>query len=423
MSSSLFDRAKEIIPGGVNSPVRFYEPYPFFALYGKGSKIITREHDTLIDYCLGYGAVILGHAYLDVISAVKAQLDKGNIFCVPTESELKLAELLIEMIPNMEMVRLMNTGSEATMHSIRLARAFTKKKKIIKFDGCYHGAYDYVLVNPGSSASSSSYDGNLEESMKQTLLLPYNDIASVEELVKRDNDIACIIVEPVLANMGLIIPEEDYLNKLRRITEREEILLIFDEVVTGFRLSLGGASEYFGVVPDLMTLAKSIANGFPLSAIVGKKKIMELFSPKGSVFQGSTYAGNPISVTAGVATIEKLRDVKNELYPKLSRISDILTGGIIDHMKDLKFKSSINKISSMFQLYFTDEQIKNASAVKKSNQILYKKLFNELLKSGIFIPPSQYETCFISYSHDDEDIDKTIEAFAIALRKVKDIEN
>ncbi|MDW0151965.1 MAG: glutamate-1-semialdehyde 2,1-aminomutase [Nitrososphaeraceae archaeon] len=422
MSASLFDRAKEIIPGGVNSPVRFYEPYPFFASYGRGSKIITQEHDTLIDYCLGYGAVILGHAYFDIISAVKTQLDKGNIFCVPTENEVKLAELIIEMIPNMEMVRLMNTGSESTMHSIRLARAFTKKKKVVKFDGCYHGAYDYVLVSPGSSASTASFDGNLEESMRQTLLLPYNDISALENLVKLNNDIACVIIEPVLANMGLIIPEEDYLSKLRRICEREDIVLIFDEVVTGFRLSPGGASEYFGVVPDIMTLAKSIGNGFPLSALVGKKKIMELLSPKGTVFQGSTYAGNPISVSAGIATLEKLKDVKNDLYPKLSRFSDRLANGIRDHLKDLKFEASINNISSMFQLFFTDEQIKNASNIRKSNYLLYKKLFYELLKSGIFIPPSQFETCFISYSHDDEDIDKTVESFAKALKKVKEIE-
>jgi glutamate-1-semialdehyde 2,1-aminomutase len=422
LSSSLFDRAKNIIPGGVNSPVRFYEPYPFFASYGKGSKIITSEHRTLIDYCLGYGAVILGHAYFDVTSAVKAQLDKGNIFCIPTENEVRLAELIIEMIPNMEMVRLMNTGSEATMHSIRLARAFTKKKKVIKFDGCYHGAYDYVLVNPGSSASTSYYDGNLEESMNQTLVLPFNDIGALEKIVKRDNDIACIIVEPVLANMGLIIPEEDYLNKLRRISEREEIILIFDEVVTGFRLSPGGASEYFGVVPDIMTLAKSIGNGFPLSAVTGKKKIMELLSPRGTVFQGSTYAGNPISVAAGLSTLEKLREVKNILYPKLSRFSDTLSNGIKDYIKDLKFNASVNNISSMFQLYFTGEQIRDASGVRKSNQLSYKRLFTELLKSGIFIPPSQLETCFISYSHDDDDIDKTVESFAKALRIVKDSE-
>jgi len=422
LSSSLFERAKEIIPGGVNSPVRFYEPYPFFASYSKGAKIITVDNDTLIDYCLGYGAVILGHAFSDVIKVVKTQLDKGNIFCVPTENEIRLAELIIGMIPNIEMVRLMNTGSEATMHSIRLARAFTKKKKVVKFDGCYHGAYDYVLVNPGSSASTSTYDGNLIESMEQTLLLPYNDVSALENLVQRNNDIACIMVEPVLANMGLIIPEQDYLNKLRRISEREGIVLIFDEVVTGFRLSPGGASEYFGVVPDIMTLAKSIANGFPLSAIAGKKKIMELLSPKGTVFQGSTYAGNPISVTAGVATLEKLREVKNDLYPKLSRFSDTISDGIKDHIKDLKIKASINNISSMFQLYFTDEEIKDASNVRKSNKLLYKRLFTELLKSGIFIPPSQFETCFISYSHDDDDIDKTIEAFAKALRKVNDNE-
>lgn len=422
MSSTLFDRAKQIIPGGVNSPVRFYEPYPFFASYGKGSKIITKDHDTLIDYCLGYGAVILGHAFLDVINAVRTQLDKGNIFCVPTENEVRLVELIIELIPNIEMVRLMNTGSEATMHSIRLARAYTGKKKIVKFDGCYHGAYDYVMVNPGSSASTSAYDGNLVESMKQTLLVPYNDINALEKLVKQNKDIACIIIEPVLANMGLIIPEDEYLNKLRRLTEREGIILIFDEVVTGFRLSLGGASEYFGVMPDIMTLAKSIGNGFPLSAIAGKKDIIELLSPKGTVFQGSTYAGNPISVTAGIATLEKLKEVKNDLYPKLSRFSDTLSNGIKDHIRDLKLNARVNNMSSMFQLFFTGGQIKNASNVRQSNQVLYKRLFDELLKSGIFIPPSQFETCFISYSHDDDDIDRTIEAFANGLTKVKNSE-
>jgi glutamate-1-semialdehyde 2,1-aminomutase len=422
LSSTLFDRAKQIIPGGVNSPVRFYEPYPFFASYGKGSKIITKDHDTLIDYCLGYGAVILGHAFLGVINAVRTQLDKGNIFCVPTENEVRLVELIIELIPNIEMVRLMNTGSEATMHSIRLARAYTGKKKIVKFDGCYHGAYDYVMVNPGSSASTSSYDGNLVESMKQTLIVPYNDINALEKLVKQNKDIACIIIEPVLANMGLIIPEDEYLNKLRRLTEREGIILIFDEVVTGFRLSLGGASEYFGVMPDIMTLAKSIGNGFPLSAIAGKKDIIELLSPKGTVFQGSTYAGNPISVTAGIATLEKLREVKNDLYPKLSRFSDTLSNGIKDHIRDLKLNARFYNISSMFQLFFTGGEIKNASNVRQSNQVLYKRLFDELLKSGIFIPPSQFETCFISYSHDDDDMDRTIEAFANGLTKVKNSE-
>jgi len=225
-----------------------------------------------------------------------------------------------------------------------------------------------------------------------------------------------------LANMGLIIPEDEYLNKLRRLTEREGIILIFDEVVTGFRLSLGGASEYFGVMPDIMTLAKSIGNGFPLSAIAGKKDIIELLSPKGTVFQGSTYAGNPISVTAGIATLEKLNEVKNDLYPKLSRFSDTLSNGIKDHIRDLKLNARVNNISSMFQLFFTGGQIKNASNVRQSNQVLYKRLFDELLKSGIFIPPSQFETCFISYSHDDDDIDRTIEAFANGLTKVKNSE-
>ncbi|MFZ0404362.1 MAG: aminotransferase class III-fold pyridoxal phosphate-dependent enzyme, partial [Nitrososphaeraceae archaeon] len=276
MSEPLFERAKLRIPGGVNSPVRSYDPYPLFVSSGKGSKIVTCDHDTLLDYCMGYGAVILGHAYTEIIDSIKLQLDKGTLYCMPTEQEVELAELLCKTIPNTEMVRIMTTGSEATMHAIRLAKSFTSKKKIVKFDGGYHGSYDDVLVNAGSGAAESSpVEDILFESTKNTLVIPYNDLTALEELVKIHSDIACLIVEPILANMGLITPKQDFLNRIRRITEENGILLIFDEIVTGFRLSIGGASEYFGIRPDISTFGKALGNGFPLSAVSGRKAILE----------------------------------------------------------------------------------------------------------------------------------------------------
>ncbi len=255
------------MPYGVNSPVRFYEPYPFFAVSAKGSKIVTADHETFIDYCMGYGALLLGHAYPTVTETVKNQLDIGNLYGVPTEKEIKLAELIEEVVPCAEMTRLVNTGAEATMTAIRLARAFTKKKKILKFDGCYHGSYDYVLVNAGSGAGVFSHsDGSLEEATSQTLVIPYNDSEELDRVITTNDDIACVIIEPVFANMGLILPEKQYLNDVRKITLQNDIILIFDEVITGFRLALGGASEFFGIKPDLATFAKAMGNGFPIGS-------------------------------------------------------------------------------------------------------------------------------------------------------------
>ena len=421
MSETLFERAKLRIPGGVNSPVRSYDPYPLFISSGKGSRIVTCDHHTLLDYCMGYGAVLLGHAYPEVIDLIKLQLDKGTLYCMPTEQEVELAELLCKTIPNTEMVRIMNTGSEATMHAIRLARSFTSKKKIVKFDGGYHGSYDDVLVNAGSGAAESSLvENNLFESTKNTLLIPYNDLTALEELVKIHSDIACLIVEPILANMGLIIPKQDFLNRIRRITEENGILLIFDEIVTGFRLSIGGASEYFGIRPDISTFGKAVGNGFPLSAVSGRKDILEQFYPKGLVYQGSTYAGNPISVTAGIATIQKLSKAKNDIYPRITRLCDSLVNGIRDQLEDSGLNYQLNHIGSMFQIFFTDRKVENAVDARRSNRALYKKVFDQLVRLGVFVPPSQFETCFMSYGHFEEDIDLTIDAYSRALLDVKE---
>jgi glutamate-1-semialdehyde 2,1-aminomutase len=421
-SESLFRRAKKIIPSGVNSPARFYEPYPFFAISGRDSKIVTADHKTCIDYCMGYGSLLFGHAYVAIIESVKSQLDNGSLFCIPTEKEVKLAELISKVVPCAEMTRLVNTGSEATMNAIRLARAYTKKKKIIKFDGCYHGAYDYVLINAGSSATGIPVsEGIIEEVSSQTIVVPYNDYVEVERLSEKHQDIACVIIEPVFANMGLVLPEKQYLNEIRRITQKNEIVLIFDEVITGFRLALGGAGEFFGIKPDLATFAKAMGNGFPIAAIAGKKEIMEQFAPNGNVYQASTYAGNPASVSAGIATIETLIKVKDEIYPKIARTCDCIVEGIKDTLEEYKLNCTLNTIGSMYQLFFTSEKVKDAKSAKKSNTIIFRKLYDELLERGIFVPPSQFETCFVSYAHTEDDVDETLESYSNALRKVKEV--
>jgi glutamate-1-semialdehyde 2,1-aminomutase len=420
-SKILYDRARAVIPSGVNSPVRFYAPFPFFASSAKDSKIVTVDHKTYIDYCMGYGALLLGHAYTQVINHVKSQIDNGSLFCVPTENEVELAELFSDIHPFAEMTRIVNTGAEATMNAIRLARAFTKKKNIIKFDGCYHGAYDYVLVNAGQAHRGiSSSDGNIEEAASHTLVLPYNNFAELEQVVGTSDNIAAIIIEPVLANSGLILPGKEYLNNIRNISRKENIVLIFDEIITGFRLSLGGASEFFGIQPDLATYAKAMGNGFPIAAIAGRKKIMEQFAPMGKLYQASTFAGNPASVAASISTIRTLIDQKNSIYPKIAKICDSIVAGIRDAMNTYSLDFVLTSIGSMFHLSFIQGEILDASLMRKANLSYFRIMYNDLLKSGVFIPPSQFETCFVSYSHTEEDIDQTIESYSKALQKIKE---
>lgn len=420
-SESLFNRARNVIPSGVNSPVRFYDPYPFFAVSANGSKIVTADHKICIDYCMGYGAVLLGHAYQTVTESVKNQLDIGSLYCVPTEKEVKLAELIAEIVPCAEMTRLVTTGAEATMNAIRLARAFTKKKKILKFDGSYHGSYDYVLINAGSGAESfAQSDGSIEEVTSQTMVIPYNNSEELDRVIAKNDDIACVIIEPIFANMGLVLPKKEYLNDVRKITKQNDIILIFDEVVTGFRLALGGASEFFGIKPDLATFAKAMGNGFPVAAIAGKKEIMQQLAPAGRVYQASTYAGNPTSVSASISTIETLIGAKNDIYPTIAKTCDRLVNGIKDELEDAKLNLTLNTIGSMYQLFFTEGRVTDAISAKKSNTANFRLLFDELLKRGVFIPPSQFETCFVSYSHSEDDVYKTIEFYGDAIRRVKE---
>lgn len=422
-SKELFDRSVKVIPGGVNSPVRFFKPYPFFVSSGFGSKIVTADHRTLLDYCMGYGSLILGHSYPQVLETIKNQLDKGTLFCIPTEKEVYLAELLIDIIPCAEKVRILNTGSESTMTAIRLSRAFNKRKKIIKFDGGYHGAYDYVLVKAGSGAANiPSSEGSLEEISKETLIVKYNDLEDLENIIKKESgNISCLIVEPILGNYGLVLPEKNYLNNLRKVTRENDIILVFDEVITGFRLSLGGASEFFGIKPDLATFSKSLGNGFPIAAICGKAEIMDQLSPIGNVYQASTYAGNPISVSACIATMHILKANKNTIYPQLARSCDTLVKGIRDSINKFDEFFTINSIGSLFQIFFTSGKVNSTLDVIKSDQKLFEKFFLMLLQKDIFIPPSQFETCFTSFSHNEEDIERTIESYSNSLLKIMNI--
>lgn len=423
-SAQLYARARKTIPGGVNSPVRFYEPYPFFAVSARGSKLVTADHKTLTDYCMGYGGVLLGHSYPAVIDAVKAQLDNGTLFCTPTEKEIRLAELISKTVPCAEMSRLVNTGSEATMHAIRLSRAFTKRKKVIKLEGGYHGAHDYVLAKAGSGAAGlPASEGVLQEAAASTIVIPYNDTAALEDAVKKNADCACLLMEPVLANIGLVLPDKNYLNEVRSITEKHGIVLVFDEVVTGFRLALGGVSEFLGVKPDLATFAKALGNGFPIAAISGRREIMEQLAPSGRVYQASTFAGNPVSVTAAIATLEVLSAGKNSIYPSIARRCDRIVEGIRQEMEDRlsgTLDYTINSIGSMFQIFFSRERVRDDSSARKSDLRSFRRLFDELLKKDIFIPPSQFETCFVSYAHTEDDGDRTIEAYGDAFRKIKE---
>lgn len=415
-SRVLYDRATKVIPGGVNSPIRFFNPFPFFAASANGSRINSIDHVSFVDYCMGYGSLILGHANEEILEAVKSQLNIGSLYCIPTEKEVVLGETIAQLIPTCEMTRVVNSGMEATMNAIRLARAYTRQNKVIKFDGCYHGAQDYSLVKGDSFGNSSpSSSGIPKEFSSETIVVPFNDRDHLEEVIRKRNDISCVILEPVPANMGLVIPDKEYLTFIRKITLEKNIVLIFDEVVTGFRLATGGASEFFGIRPDIVTFSKSVANGFSLAAICGRRELLEQFSPSGDVYQASTYAGNPVGVTAALATISALNRDRDQIYPRMTRICDSLIDGIQEVAYERKIPCKINNISSMYQLFFTPTDVRDMASARTSDLDKFNVLFRALLERGVFIPPSQFETCFLSYAHADEDIDKTIEAYDYAF--------
>ena len=380
-SKKLFSDAKKVIPSGVNSPVRYIEPYPFFVKRSQGSSLWDEDDNRYLDFCNGYGALLLGHSRKEIINSVSSQLKKGTLYTAPTSEEITLSKLITKNFPSIEKVRTVNTGAEATMTAIRLARGFTKKKKIIKFEGCYHGAYDTVLVKAGSGSAHNGIsisDGGLDEVSKNTLVVPYNDSNELEKTLTRNKDVAGLIIEPVLANMGLVLPEKNFLSDVRKITKQHDVPLIFDEVVNGFRISEGGAQKVFKIKPDLTTLGKALGNGFTIAAVGGKKEIMNQLAPGGKVYQASTFAGNPVSVSAAISSIKTINKIKNRLYPKLEYMCKTMVEEIDDLASDYHIPHTINSISSMFQIFFSNQKVIDYKTAKKSNT---KKVPKTLLKS------------------------------------------
>lgn len=421
-SRKLFDEAREVIPSGVNSPVRYFEPYPFFVARSDGSSIWDADNRRYVDFCNGYGALLLGHRRREIISAVSEQLSRGTLYCAPTEQEVQLSKLIRDNFPSMERVRLVNTGSEATMTAIRLARGFTKGKKIVKFEGCYHGAHDSVLVKAGSGSAHSGIsvsDGGLDEVSRNTLVVQYNNSAELDDVLSRHGDVAGVIVEPVLANMGLIPPEKNFLSDVRRITERHGIPLIFDEIVTGFRMSPGGAQQSFGIKPDITTLGKALGNGFAIAAVGGRREIMDMLSPEGRVYQASTFAGNPVSACAATSSVQAMNRMKNELYPRLEGLCARLSKAVDDIATDMRIPHRVNSISSMMQIFFSDMPVVDYATSKAADAGKFRKMFDSLLGRGIFTAPSQFEVVFLSDAHTEEDIDGAIDAYREALGAVK----
>lgn len=406
-SDSIYNEAVTVMPGGVNSPVRAYRNVgrnPLFIEKGKGSKIYDIDGNEYIDYICSWGPNILGHCYPKVIEEVKKACDNGLTFGAPTEKEVVLAELIREIMPSMEVLRMVNSGTEAVMSAIRVARGFTKRDMILKFKGCYHGHSDGLLVKAGSAALTAAVPDSLgvpKSYTENTLVALYNDEKSVEELFEKYGDkIACVVVEPVAANMGVVLPKKGFLQFLRDITEKYGSLLIFDEVITGFRLSLGGDQEYFGIKPDMTTLGKIVGGGMPMAVYGGRKEIMDCVAPLGGVYQAGTLSGNPIATTAGIATLTALKGNKH-LYADLEKKAEKIANSY------RKIGASVNQIGSLLSGFFTDREVNDYDSATSSDTARYAKFFNYLLENGIYIAPSQYEAMFVSMAHSDEDIEKT----------------
>lgn len=412
-SEQLFEQSKSCIPGGVNSPVRAYQAVgssPVFLERAKGSKVYDVDGQEYIDYVCSWGPCILGHCDRNVINAVKQACDKGLTFGAPTEAEYRLAMLIKECMPSMEMTRLVSSGTEAVMSAVRAARGYTGRDKIVKFRGCYHGHSDGLLVKAGSGAMTQSVPdsaGVLEDYTKHTLVAEYNREDSVKELFEaKGKEIAAVIVEPVAANMGVVPPKDGFLQFLREITREYGTLLIFDEVITGFRLALGGAQEYYQVTPDLTTLGKIIGGGMPVGAYGGKKEIMEVVAPAGPVYQAGTLSGNPVSTAAGIATISALKQGGSRLYQELEQKGKRLAESAKEAFKD---RVCVNRAGSLLSVFFTKEQVTDFQSADSSDREKYAMYFHYLLEHGIYTAPSQFEAMFLSAVHSDEDIERTIE--------------
>lgn len=411
LNRQLFSEAKRYIPGGVNSPVRAFKAVggsPVFVKRARGSRLYGECGKEFIDYCLSWGALILGHRHPKIVEGLTQAIARGTSFGAPTKLETELAKIIVEAIPSIEELRLTNSGTEAVMSAIRLARAYTKRNKLIKFAGSYHGHVDYLLDSQGVPRDFT----------KHTITLPYNNIKRVEEIANKfQKDLAAIIVEPVAANCGVILPELEFLQGLRKLADKYNLVLIFDEVITGFRISYGGAQRVFNLRPDLTCLGKIIGGGLPVGAFGGKKEIMQLLAPEGRVYQAGTLSGNPITVTAGIITLKTLR--VNNPYAALEKKTQRLCAGINLRAKKYSVKLKVNYIDSMFSIFFTDKEVVDYRTAKTQDTFLFKRFFHGLLKEGIYFAPSGFEANFLSTAHTDEDIEKTLNGVDKVLKNLR----
>jgi len=412
----LFKKAKKLMPGGVNSPVRAFKSVgitPIFIKSGKGSHIWDEDGNEYIDYVLSWGPLILGHAHPDVVEAVKKQAERGTSFGACTKLEVMMAEKVTKAVPSVEVVRMVNSGTEAVMSAVRLARGYTGRRVIVKFEGCYHGHSDGMLIRAGSGALTFGVPdskGVTEDTARNTVIAGYNDIEAVKDIFRIcGNDVAAVIVEPVAGNMGTVLPKKGFLEDLRQITADYGAVLIFDEVITGFRTSFGGAQAFYGILPDITTLGKIIGGGLPVGAYGGKSEIMKFVSPDGPVYQAGTLSGNPLAMAAGLKTIENLSEDQS-VYERLDEKAQKLCDGLKEAMTQNGINVTINRNGSMMTLFFNADVVCNYNSASKSDVDLYAKYFKGMLERGVYMPPSQFETFFISTAHSDDDIERTIES-------------
>lgn len=428
-SARAFAEAKECIPGGVNSPVRSFRGVggtPAFIAAAHGSRIVDIDGNSYIDYVQSWGPMIVGHAHPAVTEALRDALMRGTSYGAPTLLETELAKLVKQAVPSMELVRMVNSGTEATMSALRLARAYTKRNKIIKFAGCYHGHHDSLLVKAGSGATTLGIPdspGVPDSIAGSTLTANYNDVAGLEDLFQQHGeDIAAIIIEPVPGNMGLILPEPGYLQAVRDISRKYESVLIFDEVMSGFRAAYGGAQAVFGIQPDLTCLGKVIGGGLPVGAYGGRRDIMEMIAPAGPVYQAGTLSGNPLAMTAGLVTLKILSETP-DMYQSLARKVETLTAGIRAQAEKFDFELTYHSIGSMFGMFFTKEPVLDYESAKKSDVGAFNTFFHAMMEQGVYLAPSQFEASFMSAAHSDEDIAATVAASAYAFGKVWEYRN
>lgn len=422
-SEALFREAVKYIPGGVNSPVRAFKSVgmsPIYIDHGVGGHLVDVDGNEYIDFVSSWGPHILGHAHPDILEAINTTAKKGTSFgaCIPMEVEM--AETIQHFFPSMDMVRMVNSGTEATMSAVRLARGYTERPLIIKFDGCYHGHSDAFLVQAGSGVqtfNSVQNNGVTKSAVSETLIATFNDLQSVRKLFQQHpGEVACVIIEPVMGNMGVILPEEGFLQGLRELCTAEGALLIFDEVITGFRLARGGAQEYYKIQPDLTCLGKIIGGGLPVGAFGGCREIMEKLSPMGAVYQAGTLSGNPLALAAGLAMLRLL--AKPETYPKIQKNGEAFSEGVKQVLAPYAEKVQYNVSGSLSTIFFTPNKVRNADTSRQSDTELYAKYFRLMIQQGIYLPPSQFEAIFVSAAHTDDDFAKTLEALEKTFKQL-----